>query len=165
MGEEEERVLNRVDSSTDPPTFDWVEFSSSEGQTKWKIQTNGGSKEVKEETKKVERIVPIIFNGREGQVSVPREGTKSFPVRKQGIRGIEVEGGERKGFKWHFILSHKDCSSGNSRDGQDGGGLLRVRRVHADRGAEQEGLSRDVTPDCLLDCAQHYLSPIQTLTN
>ena len=29
--EEEERVLNRVDSSTDPPTFDWVEFSSSEG--------------------------------------------------------------------------------------------------------------------------------------
>ena len=29
--EEEERVLKSVDSSTDPPTFDWVEFSSSEG--------------------------------------------------------------------------------------------------------------------------------------
>ena len=31
--DEEERVINRVDSSTDPPTFDWVEFSSSEGAT------------------------------------------------------------------------------------------------------------------------------------
>ena len=29
--EEEERVMRSVDSSTDPPTFDWVEFSSSEG--------------------------------------------------------------------------------------------------------------------------------------
>ena len=29
--EEEERVVKSVDSSTDPPTFDWVEFSSSEG--------------------------------------------------------------------------------------------------------------------------------------
>ena len=29
--DEEERVVRSVDSSTDPPTFDWVEFSSSEG--------------------------------------------------------------------------------------------------------------------------------------
>ena len=35
-------------------------------------------------------------------------------------------------------------------DGQDGGGVLRLRRVHADRAAEQEGLPRDVTPECQL---------------
>ena len=29
--EEEERVSSSIDISTDPPTFDWVEFSSSEG--------------------------------------------------------------------------------------------------------------------------------------
>ena len=29
--EEEQRITHSVDSSTDPPTFDWVEFSSSEG--------------------------------------------------------------------------------------------------------------------------------------
>ena len=29
--EEKERVMRSVDSSTDPPTFDWVEFTSSEG--------------------------------------------------------------------------------------------------------------------------------------
>merc|ERR1712013_210984 len=81
---EEERITQRVDSSTDPPTFDWVEFSSSEGgQTKGRIQSNGTgktkAKEVKEETKKVkekkkkkkkeakkvERIVPIVLSGRE----------------------------------------------------------------------------------------------------
>merc|ERR1712212_217904 len=72
--EEEERVLKSVDSSTDPPTFDWVEFSSSEaGQTKGKIQSNGGTKEVKEESKKVERIVPIILNGPEEGRSRSRE--------------------------------------------------------------------------------------------
>ena len=29
--DEEQRITHSVDSSTDPPTFDWVEFSSSEG--------------------------------------------------------------------------------------------------------------------------------------
>ena len=29
--EKEERITHSVDSSTDPPTFDWVEFTSSEG--------------------------------------------------------------------------------------------------------------------------------------
>ena len=29
--EEEQRITQSVESSTDPPTFDWVEFSSSEG--------------------------------------------------------------------------------------------------------------------------------------
>ena len=44
------------------------------GQTKGKIQTNGGTKEVKEESKKkVERIVPIILNGREEGRSRSRE--------------------------------------------------------------------------------------------
>ena len=43
------------------------------GQTKGKIQSNGGAKEVKEETKKVERIVPIILNGREEGRSRSRE--------------------------------------------------------------------------------------------
>jgi len=72
--DEEERVVRSVASSTDPPTFDWVEFSSSEaGQTKGKIQSNGGAKEVKEESKKVERIVPIILNGREEGRSRSRE--------------------------------------------------------------------------------------------
>ena len=28
---EEQRIRHSVDSSTDPPNFDWVEFSSSEG--------------------------------------------------------------------------------------------------------------------------------------
>merc|ERR1711973_358280 len=56
--EEEQRITHSVDSSTDPPTFDWVEFSSSEGgQTKGRIPSNGTgktkAKEVKEETKKV----------------------------------------------------------------------------------------------------------------
>merc|ERR1712080_158209 len=69
--EEEERVMRSVDSSTDPPTFDWVEITSSEGQTKGKIQSNGG--QAKEESKKVERIVPIILNGREEGRSRSRE--------------------------------------------------------------------------------------------
>ena len=43
------------------------------GQTKGKIQSNGGAKEVKEESKKVERIVPIILNGREEGRSRSRE--------------------------------------------------------------------------------------------
>ena len=29
--EEEEKIKHSVDISTDPPTFDWVEFSSTEG--------------------------------------------------------------------------------------------------------------------------------------
>jgi len=88
--EEEERVINRVDSSTDPPTFDWVEFSSSEGQTKGKIQTNGGTKEVKEESKKVERIVPIIFNGREEGRSRSRERAPNpFLSGSKGSEGLK----------------------------------------------------------------------------
>jgi len=95
--EKEQRITHSVDSSTDPPTFDWVEFSSSEGgQTKGRIQSNGTgkTKEVKEETKKVkeeakkvkeepkkvkkeakkvERIVPIVLSGREEGRSRSRE--------------------------------------------------------------------------------------------
>ena len=41
------------------------------GQTKGKIQSNGG--QAKEESKKVERIVPIILNGREEGRSRSRE--------------------------------------------------------------------------------------------
>merc|ERR1711971_620701 len=88
--EEEERVLKSVDSSTDPPTFDWVEFSSSEaGQTKGKIQTNGGTtKEVKE--KKVERIVPIILNGREEGRSRSRERAPNpFLSGNKGSEGLK----------------------------------------------------------------------------
>ena len=36
--EEEQRITHSVDSSTDPPTFDWVEFSSSEGAFyRWRL--------------------------------------------------------------------------------------------------------------------------------
>jgi len=90
--EEEERVVKSVDTSTDLPTFDWVEFSSSEGQTKGKIQTNGGTtKEVKEESKKkVERIVPIILNGREEGRSRSREKAPNpFLSGSKGSEGLK----------------------------------------------------------------------------
>merc|ERR1712192_34018 len=80
--EEEGRVVKSVDTSTDLPTFDRVEFSSSEGQTKGKIQTNGGAK--------VERIVPIILNGREEGRSRSRERAPNpFLSGSKGSEGLK----------------------------------------------------------------------------
>ena len=60
------------------------------GQTKGKIQTNGGTKEVKEESKKVERIVPIIFNGREEGRSRSRERAPNpFLSGSKGSEGLK----------------------------------------------------------------------------
>ena len=62
------------------------------GQTKGKIQTNGGTtKEVKEESKKkVERIVPIILNGREEGRSRSRERAPNpFLSGNKGSEGLK----------------------------------------------------------------------------
>ena len=60
------------------------------GQTKGKIQSNGGTKEVKEESKKVERIVPIILNGREEGRSRSRERAPNpFLSGSKGSEGLK----------------------------------------------------------------------------
>ena len=60
------------------------------GQTKGKIQSNGGAKEVKEESKKVERIVPIILNGREEGRSRSRERAPNpFLSGSKGSEGLK----------------------------------------------------------------------------
>ena len=60
------------------------------GQTKGKIQSNGGAKEVKEESKKVERIVPIILNGREEGRSRSRERAPNpFLSVSKGSEGLK----------------------------------------------------------------------------
>ena len=60
------------------------------GQTKGKIQSNGGTKEVKEESKKIERIVPIILNGREEGRSRSRERAPNpFLSGSKGSEGLK----------------------------------------------------------------------------
>ena len=60
------------------------------GQTKGKIQSNGGAKEVKEESRKVERIVPIILNGREEGRSRSRERAPNpFLSVSKGSEGLK----------------------------------------------------------------------------
>ena len=58
------------------------------GQTKGKIQSNGG--QAKEESKKVERIVPIILNGREEGRSRSRERAPNpFLSGSKGSEGLK----------------------------------------------------------------------------
>lgn len=122
--EEEEEITHSVDSSTDPPTFDWVEFSSSEGgQTKGRIQSNGtgktkakevkeetkkvkeDTKKVKEEAKKVERIVPIVLSGRE-------EGGRSRSREKVSNPFLSGSNGSSNGLKTK--QEKEKVSNGNS---------------------------------------------------
>ena len=60
------------------------------GQTKGKIQSNGKTREVKEEPKKVERIVPIVLNGREEGRSRSREKVSNpFLAGNKGSEGLK----------------------------------------------------------------------------
>ena len=76
--------------------------------------------------------------------------TRSPPVTNFHLSSLNAAFGPKNESGWFLSqatldrFGHHFLNLYLFADGQDGGGLLRLRRVHTDRGAQQEGLSCDV---------------------